>query len=159
MVWTKFIRLVEDCSRNISICHLSKFLQWNSNKCQFPLFPLATVSYHRNLSSYPIGTKIKLFIPLACRCYMWNFVRISFMASEEMLFENVDGRRMPTYTISSTMSLRLRWAKNWTWIFWWEIINWKKLEFFLFSWNGAHKCSPRYHKKSLKNNFLLQILG
>ena len=39
------------------------------------------------------------------------------MASEEMSFENVDGqqmngRRMPAYTISSPMSLRLRWAKN-----------------------------------------------
>ena len=36
------------------------------------------------------------------------------MASEEMYFENVDddGRRMPAYTISSPMSLRLRWAKN-----------------------------------------------
>ena len=36
------------------------------------------------------------------------------MASEEMSFENVDddGQRMPAYTISSSMSLRLRWAKN-----------------------------------------------
>ena len=54
---------------------------------------------------------------------MWNMARIGFMASEEMLFENVDdddGRtmmdrrmdalRMPAYTLSSSMSLRLRWA-------------------------------------------------
>ena len=46
------------------------------------------------------------------------------MASKEMSFENVDrwwrtddgrttdGRQMPAYTISSTMSLQLRWAKN-----------------------------------------------
>ena len=40
------------------------------------------------------------------------------MASEEMSFENVDGqtgaerRRMPGYTISSPMSLRLRLAKT-----------------------------------------------
>ena len=48
---------------------------------------------------------------------MWNLVRIGSMASEEMSFENVDGRRptdrrrMPAYTISSPMSLWLRWAK------------------------------------------------
>ena len=34
------------------------------------------------------------------------------MASEEMSFENDDGLRMPGYTISSHMSLRLRWAEN-----------------------------------------------
>ena len=39
------------------------------------------------------------------------------MASEEMLFENADGRtdndgRMPAYTISSPMSLWLRSAKK-----------------------------------------------
>ena len=42
------------------------------------------------------------------------------MASAEMLFENVDngqmttteGRRMPAYNISKSMSFRLRWAKN-----------------------------------------------
>ena len=46
--------------------------------------------------------------------------RIGFTASEEMSFEKVDrwrttttdGQRMPTYTISSPMSLRLRWAKK-----------------------------------------------
>ena len=43
---------------------------------------------------------------------MWNVARIGFMASEEMSFESVDdGRRMPAYTISSSMSPRLRWAK------------------------------------------------
>ena len=41
-------------------------------------------------------------------------VRISFMASKEMSFENVGGQRMPAYTISSPMSLWLRCAKNWT---------------------------------------------
>ena len=61
--------------------------------------------------------KTKLFIPPAYRCYMWNLVRIGFMASEEMSFENADGwrtdgRRMSAYTISSPMSLQLRWAKN-----------------------------------------------
>ena len=44
--------------------------------------------------------------------------RIGFTASEEMSFEKVerqqttDGQRMPTYTISSPMSLRLRRANN-----------------------------------------------
>ena len=47
-----------------------------------------------------------------------NMERIYFTASEEMSFENVDkrtdvdGRRIPTYTISSPKSLRLRWAKT-----------------------------------------------
>ena len=39
------------------------------------------------------------------------------MASEEMSFENVDdddGQQMPAYTISSPMSLRLRWAKKYS---------------------------------------------
>ena len=45
---------------------------------------------------------------------MWNMERIRLTASEEMSFENVDrgrttdGRRMPVYTISSPVSLRLR---------------------------------------------------
>ena len=42
--------------------------------------------------------------------------RIGLTASEEMSFENVDrrtdDRRIPSYTISSPMSLRLRWTKN-----------------------------------------------
>ena len=38
-VWTKFIRFIEDYSRNISVKLLSKYLQWVSNRYQFPLFP------------------------------------------------------------------------------------------------------------------------
>ena len=38
--WTQFIWLVENYSRNISVKLLSKYLQWYSNKCQFPLFTL-----------------------------------------------------------------------------------------------------------------------
>ena len=49
---------------------------------------------------------------------MWNMVRIGLMASVEMSLENVDdeddGQQMPAYTISSPMSLQLRWAKNYT---------------------------------------------
>ena len=36
--------------------------------------------------------KTQLFIPTAYRCYMWIMERIGFTASEEQLFENVDGR-------------------------------------------------------------------
>ena len=48
---------------------------------------------------------------------MWNMERIRLTASEEMSFENVDGRTdderwMPVYTISSPVSLRLRWANK-----------------------------------------------
>ena len=81
---------------------------------------MANISFDSNQSSYPIGTRTQLFVPLAYRCYLWNLVRIGFMASEEMSFENArsddgrttDGRRMPAHTISSPMSLRLMWAKK-----------------------------------------------
>ena len=76
---------------------------------------MTTISCHNNQSSYPIGTKNNFNRPPpppAYRCYMWNMARIGFLASEKMSFENVDGRRMPAYTISSHMSLRLRWAKT-----------------------------------------------
>ena len=118
-IWTKFIRIVQDYSRNISVKKKkSKYLQWGSKNCQFPLShykSMETISCHSNHSSYPIGTKTILFLPPTYRCYVWNMARIIFMASEEMLFENVDDgwwRRMPAYTISSPMSLQLRWAKT-----------------------------------------------
>ena len=84
---------------------------------------MATISCHSNQSTYPIGTKTQLFVSAAYRFYMWNLVRIGFIALdrpdmteklltgtlslntnkqiialEEMSFENVDGRRMPSYT-------------------------------------------------------------
>ena len=86
---------------------------------------MTTISCHSNKSSYLIGIKTILFVPSAYRCYMWNMVRISFMASE-MSFENVDGRtttdrrQMPAYTISSPMSLQpttavlCPWARHFT---------------------------------------------
>ena len=55
---------------------------------------MATVSCYSNQSSYLIETKSTLFVPPACRCYMWNLVWIGYMVSEEMLFENVDNGRM-----------------------------------------------------------------
>ena len=40
-IWTKFIWIIEDYSRNISVKKKkSKYLQWDSKNCQFPLFPL-----------------------------------------------------------------------------------------------------------------------
>ena len=98
-VWTKFICFIEDYSMNISVKLLSKYLQWGSNKCQFPLFlyeSMETISCHSNQSSYPIGTKTQLFVPPAYRCYMWNVERIGFTASEEMSFEKFDRRRTTT---------------------------------------------------------------
>ena len=38
-VWTKFIRLVDDYSRNISEKLLSEYLQWDRNKGLLSLFP------------------------------------------------------------------------------------------------------------------------
>ena len=40
-VWTKIIYVVEDHSANSSKKLSSKYLQWNSNKCQFSFFPLS----------------------------------------------------------------------------------------------------------------------
>ena len=61
---------------------LSKYLQWDSNKCQFSLFPLQVMeilSCHSNQSSYSIGTK-NTFIPPAYWCYMRNLVNIDITA-------------------------------------------------------------------------------
>ena len=52
---------------------------------------METISCHNNQSSYPTGKK-KLFVALTCRCYVCNMERIGHTASEEMSFENVDGR-------------------------------------------------------------------
>ena len=72
---------------------------------------IETISCHSNQRSYPIGTKnhnYSLPPPIDAICEIWKE-----SASEEKLFENDDGRmddrrRMPAYTISSPMSLRLR---------------------------------------------------
>ena len=49
------------------------------------------MSCHSNQSSYPIGIKKCPYL-----CYMWKLVRIGFMASEEMSFENADEQRWTT---------------------------------------------------------------
>ena len=53
---------------------------------------MGTISCHSNQSSYPTGTKTQLFVPPTYRCYMCNMERIGLTVSEEMSFENVDGR-------------------------------------------------------------------
>ena len=53
---------------------------------------MGTISCHSNQSSYPTGIKNITFVPPTYRCYMWNMERIRLTASEEMSFENVDGR-------------------------------------------------------------------
>ena len=82
----------------------------------FPHFAIATTL------SIRLGLKITLFVPPAYRCYMWNMVRISFMASEESCLkmlsdgwtqmDNILDGQQPAFTISSPMSLLLRWAKK-----------------------------------------------
>ena len=55
---------------------------------------MGTISFHSNQSSYPTGIKKHNFLfPFTYRCYIWNMERICLTASEEMSFENVDGRR------------------------------------------------------------------
>ena len=71
---------------------------------------METISCHSNQTSYPIGTKKTNYsfpVPIDAICDIRKET-----ASGEKSFENVDRRRMPAYTISSPMSLRLRRAKN-----------------------------------------------
>ena len=57
--------------------------------------------------------KTQLFVP---PIYMWNMERIGFILLGEVVWKcwrwMTDGRQMPANTISSPMSLWLRWAKN-----------------------------------------------
>ena len=59
-IWTKFIRIVEDYSRNISV---RKNLNTCSETAKIANFhfshhkSMETISFHSNQSSYPIGTK------------------------------------------------------------------------------------------------------
>ena len=98
-IWTKFIWIVEDYSRNISV---KKYLNICSETAKIANFhfshykSMETISCHSNRVLIRLGQKTILFVPPAYRCYMWNMVRIGFMASEVMSFENVDGRRRRT---------------------------------------------------------------
>ena len=56
---------------------------------------MGTISWHSNQSYYLAGIKkTYLFVPLTYICYTCNMERICLTASEEILFENVDGQRM-----------------------------------------------------------------
>ena len=115
-VWTKMICLVEDYSRNISVKNCQIICNEIAISTSFHSShykSMSSLSCHSNHSSYQIGTK-NLFI-CTPGLKMRNLVRISFTASEQMLFEIVDGQcqsttLMPGYTICSPMSLRRRWA-------------------------------------------------
>ena len=64
-----------------------------------------------------LGPFEQTFVPPSQRSSIWNLTLIDPMVSEEKMFKECgrrtdDGRRRPTYPISSPMSLRLRWAKT-----------------------------------------------
>ena len=121
MIWTKFIWVVEDYSRNIS-ARKKKSLNICSETAKIANFhfshykSMETICYHSNqefLSDW--NKKTKLFLSPIYRCYMWNMQRIGFTASEEKSFANVDdwwtdGRQMPAHSTSSSLSLWLRGA-------------------------------------------------
>ena len=80
-VWSKMICLVEDLLTNISAELLSKYLQWDSNKSQFSLFPLqanGNLSCHSNQSAW--GRKKYFFVnrkPLSLCPFVASFKTIS----------------------------------------------------------------------------------
>ena len=109
--WTKFVWIVEDYSRNISV-KMSKYLQWDSSKCQFSFFPhyksMATTSCHSNQRSYPTGTKKKqqyysFPLPTDAICKIWR-ESASYGFRGDVVWKCwrwTDGWEMPAYTISS----------------------------------------------------------
>ena len=85
---------------------------------------MASISCHRNQSSYLIGTKNNINrspVPIDAICEIWreSASRLQRRCGLKMLTRKTDGRQrrmegqgMPAYTISSPMSLWLRCAKN-----------------------------------------------
>ena len=109
-IWTIFIWIVEDYSRNISVKkHINIYSETAKiANLHFSHFKsTGTISCHSNQSSYPIGTKNTI---------IRNLVRICFMSSGDVIWKcwqtTTEGWWMPAYTISSLMSLRLRRAKK-----------------------------------------------
>ena len=98
------------CKKNLNICsETAKIANFHFSHYK----SMETISFHSNQSSYPIGTKTQLFVPTIYRCCLWNesASRLQRRSRLKMLTMNdgrTDGRRMPAYTISSPMSLRLR---------------------------------------------------
>ena len=64
----------------------------NANFHFFHYKSMETISCHSNQSSHPTRIKNITFVPPTCRCFVCNMEKIGLTASEEMSFENVDGR-------------------------------------------------------------------
>ena len=78
---------------------------------------METISFHSNQSFYPIVTKnIIICSPCLYMLYMKFGKNWLHGFRGDVVWKcwrtTTDGRRMPAYIISSPMSLRLRWAKN-----------------------------------------------
>ena len=86
---------MEDYALNISVKKKSNIPNDSAEIVNFQFShykSMETISCHSNQSSYLTGIKKTSFRSPTCRCYMYNMERIGLRASEEMLFENVDGR-------------------------------------------------------------------
>ena len=88
----KFIWIVEDYSRNISV---KKNLTICSETAKTANFRFPHLKSMKTISCLSDWNKKLLFIPPTYRCYVWNMARIGFMASE-MSFEHVDAWRRRT---------------------------------------------------------------
>ena len=74
------------CKENLNICSETAKI---NNFHFFHYKSMATISCHSNQSSYLIEIKNIIICSPVYRCYMWNLIRIGFLALEEMQFENV----------------------------------------------------------------------
>ena len=86
----KFKWFLEDYSRNISLKHLSKQLQWNSKKTYFNFShykSMQTLSCHSDKCTWAIATKNKLLVEAYIMNISWKFQFHSLMASER-IFED-----------------------------------------------------------------------
>ena len=123
-IWTKFIWMIEDYSRNISV---KKNLNTCSETAKIANFhfsyykSMEAISFHSNQSSYTIGTKNTIIRSPGLQMLYVKFGKNRFNGFRgDVIWKcwrttdgrTTDGRRMPAYTISSPMSLRLRWVKN-----------------------------------------------
>ena len=84
----------------------------------FPIISqLKTISFHSNQSSNPIGTKNTIICSptpsIDAICGIWKESASRLQRRNRLkMFTTDDGRTDGSYTISSHLSLRLRWAKN-----------------------------------------------
>ena len=97
---------------------LSKYLQWHSNKCQFSFShykSMATISCHRNQVLIWMRQKMPLFVPPKMLYVKFVKNRLNGFKGDVVWKCWWTDERMPGYTISSHMTLRLRWANNVYW--------------------------------------------